>query len=198
MVLTRLTPSDVLTFWFGSPDPRAVPPPELEKRWFRGGEAFDREVIARFAELLDHPEEAAAWAIDLAGSLAAVVAFDQLPRNAFRGSARAFATDARALRIAGEVVDAGLDREAGVSQRIFLYMPFQHAEDRAQQARAMALFGALAAEAANGPVLLDFAKRHADIVERFGRFPGRNRALGRAATPEEAAWLAAGGDTFGQ
>lgn len=196
-----MTAETVLAFWFGTPDLVASPPAELQRRWFGGGPAFDREIADRFGALLDAPEAVAAWAGTVAGDVAAVVVFDQLARNAFRGTARAFAYDRYALPIASAAVDAGRDRELGVAQRAFLYLPFEHAEDRAAQDRAVALFEALAADLPpddpRGPMYLDFARRHRDIVARFGRFPGRNRALGRPSTAEEAAWLAGGGETFG-
>lgn len=195
---------EILEFWFGTADPRGTPTPEAAQRWFGGGPAFDEAVRTRFGALLDAPDAVAAWASDAAGALAAVVTLDQFPRNVFRGSGRAFATDAAALALSRAAVAAGYDRAMGTSQRTFLYLPFEHSEHLADQDEAVRLFGALLDDvrgtedeaAATG--YLAYAERHRSVIRRFGRFPGRNLALGRTDTPEEAAWLAGGGETFGQ
>ena len=198
------TPAEILTFWFGGADLGIAPPPALQRRWFLSDPTFDAEITHRFGGLLDATYTLDTWPTSPAGALATIVVFDQFPRNVFRGSARAFATDARAHRIATSAVQAGFDLAMGVSQRAFVYLPFEHAEDAAAQDRALALFRALAADAAGGPTsalaasYLDFARQHHATIARFGRFPGRNAALGRAGTAEEAAWLASGGATWGQ
>ena len=191
---------DVLTFWFGSADLWTRPTAALRQRWFGGGPAFDLEITTRFSHLCDTAVEG--WPGD-AGLLAAVLVLDQFPRNAFRGSRRAFAYDARARALALQALDAGRDQALGPVQRAFLYLPLEHAEDLALQDRCVACFAALAAAAPDDDpdqvkMMLPFAQKHRDLIQRFGRFPGRNQALGRADTPEEAAWLAAGGETFGQ
>lgn len=193
----------LLTFWFGSTRLDAVVPPAVADRWFRPDPAFDAELRERFGALLDAPDEVGPQAVDPASALAAVLVLDQLPRNSFRGTARAFATDARALAVTDRAMAAGWDTPLGMQQRLFLYLPFQHAEDRARQERAVDLYTALAAAAppelaALAATLPPFARKHRDIVARFGRFPGRNPALGRPDSAEESAWLAEGGDTFGQ
>ena len=192
--------AEVLDLWFASTDLRADPPQEVQRRWFAGGEAFDREIVARFGALFDAPVEE--WASTREGALAAVIVLDQLSRNAFRGTPRAFAQDERARRLATAEAEAGHDRAVGIAQRAFLYMPFEHAEDIAAQDRSVALFRALLEDAPprwteSARFWLAFAERHRAIVAQFGRFPGRNRALGRADTPEETAWVAAGGETYG-
>lgn len=190
----------ILEFWFGSAENDAPTPPGAMARWFGGGPEMDLEVVRRFGPLLDDPAPVSDWA-GPAGALAATLVLDQFPRNAFRGTARAFATDAAALRIASAAVSAGLDRALGPVQRTFLYLPWQHAEDLARQDEGVALYAALVAEAPDEAlprICLPFAEQHRAIVRRFGRFPGRNVALGRVDTPEEAAWLAEGGETFGQ
>ena len=195
---------DLLRFWFGSTDLHATPAPDLQARWFGGGPAFDAEVTARFGARLDTPDAVEAQATDTAGLLAAIVTFDQLPRNIFRGSARAFAYDTRALALSRRMIASGADRTVGFSQRVFAYLPFMHAEDPGAQETSIALYTRLAADAAETPAAasfrnnLLFAEKHRDIIARFGRFPGRNLALGRADTTEEAAWVAAGGESFGQ
>lgn len=199
-----MTPHDVLSFWLGTDDLRAEPPAAAQARWFAGGDALDATIAARFGALLDAPERAEAWAGDPAGTLAAVLVLDQFPRNAFRGTTRAFATDARALRLATDGLARGVDAGIGIHPRAFLYLPFQHAEDIVSQERSVTLYRTLVADAAGTPGeslargYLTYAEAHRDIVARFGRFPGRNLALGRADTAEEAAWLAGGGETYGQ
>jgi uncharacterized protein (DUF924 family) len=110
--------------------------------------------------------------------------FDQFPRNMFRGTPEAFATDARALELADAAVAAGFDAHLGLHGRQFLYMPFMHSEDGAAQARCVALFGAM-----GSAELLGFAQSHKDIIDRFGRFPHRNAVLGRASTPAEIEFI---------
>lgn len=195
--MTTTGPDDILRFWFGAADVRAVPDAATQRRWFTPDPAFDAEIAARFGALLDDPEAIEAWAATPAGALAAIVALDQFPRNLFRGRARAFATDARASRLATACVAARFDAEMGVSQRAFVYLPFEHAEDLVSQDRSVALFQALAADA-EGAFYLTFAESHRAVIARFGRFPGRNAALGRVDTPEEAAYLSGGGATWGQ
>ena len=119
-----------------------------------------------------------------AGCLALIVLFDQYPRNVFRGTARAYATDAKARAVARHALDKGIDRGLNRVQRLFLYIPFQHSEDRDDQARSVALFDSLDMEMAARS-----AKEHFETIARFGRFPHRNAALGRASTPEEQAYL---------
>lgn len=120
---------------------------------------------------------------------------DQFPRNLFRDDARAFATDARALACAGSMVGRGWDRALAPLERWFAYLPFEHAEDPAQQERALALFGELAGEADCADTL-EWARRHHAVIARFGRFPHRNAALGRTSTAEELAFLQAPGSRF--
>ena len=158
-------------------------------RWFTRDPAFD----ARFRDrVLDLHEQAAAGALDAwvepaDSALALVLLLDQFPRNAFRGSARMYATDARARAAATRIVDAGVDRSIDAELRLFCYLPFAHSEDLADQMRSVALMRTLGAEA------LAHAEGHRDIIRRFGRFPHRNALLGRATTPDELAFLDNGG-----
>jgi uncharacterized protein (DUF924 family) len=187
----------ILRFWFGAPTATLLPDPDTRSRWFRGGATFDDECAREYGRLL---EEALGgglgeWLETPRSSLALVLLLDQIPRNVHRGTARAFAGDARALEIAIAGVDAGDDARLNPVERYFLYMPFEHAEDRAAQERSVALFRGLAAAASSdsegffaGGV--QWAERHRDVVHRFERFPSRNTALGRKATSEEAAFLA--------
>ena len=155
--------------------------------WFRTSEAIDESIRTRFGALLARwssaPPDPAS--LDARGHVDAVVVLDQFPRNLHRGHAAAFATDAAALAIAQHAVDAGLDHALDPSRRHMLYMPFMHAEHRALQARSVASFEALGLDDA-----LAAAREHRDLIERFGRFPARNAALGRRSTDAEQRFLA--------
>ncbi len=184
-------------FWFGEPSAAGLPDEATRARWFRGGEAFDGECARSFGRLLDEALEGGLeeWLNELRSSLALVILLDQIPRNVCRGSARAFAGDRRALSIATARVDAGDDARLLPVERYFLYMPFEHAEDREAQERSVGLFRRLSAEApAGGEALfaggVRWAERHRAAIRRFGRFPARNAALGRDTTAEETAFLA--------
>jgi len=167
---------DVRRFWFSEIRPEA---------WFRADPEIDtairRQFLELYHELRDRPVEALVDTTESA--LAAVIVLDQFPRNIFRGTPEAFATDARALALAEAAIAAGHDRRLGVAERQFLYMPFQHSEDIEIQRRSVALFAPL------GPELLEYAERHRAIIEQFGRFPHRNDILGRASTATEIAFL---------
>lgn len=158
--------------------------------WFNGGDAFD----ARCRAVLGDAHMAAArreldhWLDDAEGALALVLLLDQIPRNVFRGSGHAFATDGLALLHAAAAIQAGLDARVDPALRGFFYLPFEHSESLAHQDRAVALF-----EALGDATCLDYARRHREVIARFGRFPHRNRVLGRATTADEQAWLDAGG-----
>jgi uncharacterized protein (DUF924 family) len=169
--------AQVLHFWFEELQPEA---------WFRKDERVDAAIRERFGAL--HEQLARIRPEQLTTpleSLAAVIVLDQFPRNVFRGSPRAFATDALALSIAQHAIANGVDLQLTQQQRLFLYMPFQHSEDRAVQARSIELFEQLGI-AEN----LDYAQRHKDIIDRFGRFPHRNEVLGRRSTTEELQFVA--------
>jgi uncharacterized protein (DUF924 family) len=166
--------ADILKFWFGLDD----------EKWWNGGQDLDQRIKRNFAGLWFEKRQlpADSFTADPLTALAAVILFDQFPRNMFRGNAEQFATDPLALAIATEAVDKGLDAELAQRERGFLYMPFEHSENLADQKRAMLLFTALGDEN-----MLRFARLHHDIIERFGRFPHRNAMLGRASRPEEIA-----------
>ncbi|MFW6027695.1 MAG: DUF924 family protein [bacterium] len=170
--------ADILDFWFGELN---------ETQWWSPPPPVDEAVRERFRDLyeaLAH-EVPAAWRASARNLLAAAIVLDQFPRNMFRNDPRAYATDSRALALAREALDRGLDAELGVKERMFLYMPFQHSEDAAVQAESVALFEQLGDDGA-----LNFARRHKAVIDRFGRFPHRNTILGRETTAEERAFLA--------
>jgi uncharacterized protein (DUF924 family) len=166
--------TDVLKFWFGLP----------KEQWWRGPQSLDEEIRERFGELWKEkrrlPPEC--FLDDPLTALAGVILFDQFPRNMFRGHADQFSTDPLGLAIARGAVDAGLDGSLELMERAFLYMPFQHSEVLADQNRAVLLFTEL-----KDDFLLGYAKKHRDIVARFGRFPHRNAMLGRAPRADEVA-----------
>ena len=185
--------AEVLRFWFGDGTDYG----KSRKAWFQKDPAFDREIGARFLALY---EQAASGGLDawqaLPGEcLALVIALDQFPRNLFRGDAKAFAADARALGAARRAVEAGYDASMLPVERLFLYLPFEHSESLADQWRAIALIGRLAPWPETSDVF-SYAVRHWEIVRRFGRFPHRNAALGRASTPEELEFLQQPGSGF--
>jgi uncharacterized protein (DUF924 family) len=166
---------NVLTFWFDEVGP---------DRWWRGGEDIDALCRDRFADLYaakrQFPPES--FLGDPLTALAGIILFDQLPRNKFRGHADQYMTDSLALAIAKGAVDRGYDDKLSKGEKAFLYMPFEHSETLADQQRSLALFTALGDD-----WLLDFAKKHFDLIKRFGRFPHRNRMLGRQPRPQEIA-----------
>lgn len=186
----------VLDFWFGSPDDPQYGKPRNE--WFRKDAAFDAQIKQRFGGLIEQAlaGELSGWADDAHSALAQVIVLDQFTRNSFRDTARAFAGDARALAAAQAMVVRGQDRQLIGVQRQFVYLPFEHAEDLAQQRRAVELFGQLEQQEPALAGLKEWAVKHQVIVERFGRFPHRNSALGRQSTPEEVAFLQQPGSGF--
>jgi uncharacterized protein (DUF924 family) len=166
----------VIRFWFEE---------LLPQDWFVRNDATDRQIRERFLPLYEELSEHAVLSpVTARQALSTVIVLDQFPRNLFRGSSRAFATDGLALSIAQQAITAGLDRELTAQQRVFLYMPFQHAEDREIQARSVELFASTGMEQP-----LDYARRHKEVIDRFGRFPHRNAALGRDSTPEEREFM---------
>jgi uncharacterized protein (DUF924 family) len=181
----------VLAFWFGREGEKDWG--QHRESWWKKEPDFDQACRDGFLEIYEQAARCDLddWKATWDGSLALVILLDQLPRNMFRGHPRAFATDAHALAVAEHALDQGFDRSLPVDQRMFLYLPFEHSEHLAQQNRSVALFGSLGDDR-----LVDYAVRHQQIVERFGRFPHRNAILGRANTQEEAAFLQQPGSSF--
>ena len=185
-----MMPEEVLAFWFAAA-PGTPGYGRMREAWFEKDPAFDDEV----RRVLARAHEAAwagasdGWATTGRGALALVILLDQVPRNIFRGAARTYACDAKARGVAAAGVARGDDRALLPAERLFLYLPFEHSELPADQERALELFAALEAFPETRGIMKT-ARRHAEIIRRFGRFPHRNAALGRATTPEEAAFLA--------
>lgn len=186
----------VLDFWFGAPGSAEHGGPR--ECWFRKDLDFDAAIRARFDTVVSEALGGglAEWAGDPRSALALLLLLDQFPRNLFRQSAMAFAGDARARALARELLAAGWDEGLLPVERVFVYLPFEHSEDRADQDRAVALFAALAQAQPGFAGFLDYAERHREVIRRFGRFPHRNAALGRESTPAETAYLAQPGSGF--
>jgi uncharacterized protein (DUF924 family) len=182
-----------LLFWFGPPGRRG----KRDKRWFDRSDAFDRECKERFLGLHERAAagELASWNDDPSEGLALILLLDQFPRNMFRGTPRAFATDRLALEAARQAVDRGFDRTLLPVERMFLYLPFEHSESLEDQTRACELTKPLDAYPETADAYR-YAVLHRDIIERFGRFPHRNAILGRASTPEEIEFLKQPGSSF--
>jgi uncharacterized protein (DUF924 family) len=166
--------ADVLKFWFGL----------SREQWWNGGPEIDHRIRQGFLKLWAEKRQLPvdAFTNDALTALAAVILFDQFPRNMFRDHADQFATDHLALAIAKRAVDKGLDEDLPPEERAFLYMPFQHSEDLADQNRSVLLFSDL-----GDAEQVKYATLHRDMIERFGRFPHRNRMLGRTPRPAELA-----------
>lgn len=187
-------PSAILDFWFSE---------RARRLWFEKDEAFDAEIRDSFGAVVEAAQSGAFehWRHSAEGTLALLILLDQMPRNIHRGDPRAFAGDRRALEIARQAVAEGQDRGFDFDRRRFFYLPYEHSEDPAAQARSLELFADLAAtcaphekEEANEQYV--YAQRHADIIARFGRYPHRNDCLGRVCTPEERAFLAGPDSSF--
>jgi uncharacterized protein (DUF924 family) len=174
------TPADIVSFW-----QNAGP-----KRWFKKAPAFDQEISDRFLAVYESGAagQLLGWEATAQGALALLILLDQFPRNMFRGQARAFATDPLARSIAAGALVRGFDAQAPSGMRGFFYLPFEHSEDIADQARAVAFYKIIGDT--DG---LKWAELHAGIIRRFGRFPHRNGVLGRTTTAQEQAFLDAGG-----
>ena len=187
---------EILAFWFGAPDEAVYGQPR--PAWFRKDENFDAQIRTRFLTDVEAAiaGQRADWANDPRGALALLILLDQFPRNLFRNEARAFSGDAQALELARRAVDLGWDRVCLPVQRVFVYLPFEHSESLADQERSLVLFAALAAEQPGYDGYLDYARRHHEVIARFGRFPHRNAALGRPSTLAELDYLAQPGSGF--
>ena len=194
LILDPLAAS-ILSFWYGPEDS----PSRNTARdvWFRKDAAFDAEIRGRFgdATAIALAGGFGEWCATPEGALARVLLQDQFTRNIHRDTKASFAGDARALATAQDAIDRGLDRALDPYGRWFLYLPFEHAEDRDAQVRSLALFGALADETGLAAPL-EWARKHADVIARFGRYPHRNAILGRVSTPEELVFLDQPGSRF--
>ncbi len=185
--------AEVIHFWFGAP-----PGDESREAWFKKSDAFDAEIRDRFGAQV---EQALAgglreWDVTPQGTLARILLLDQFTRNIFRGTPKSFSGDPLALAAAQALVARGEDRWLNGVMRSFVYLPYEHSEDRAVQAESLRLFAQLTADHPARAELEVWAKKHEVIVARFGRYPHRNSILGRDSTPEELAFLKEPGSAF--
>ncbi len=196
---------DVIEFWLGS---HPLSPDNLDDRkqlWYGADASIDKLIKERFGDLVETAVAGGCsdWEHQALPRLALIIVLDQFTRNIHRGRAGAFAGDARAARLALDAIESGMDGEVGLIERSFFYLPLQHAEDLAIQKRCVevterhdadcaAAFENFAGES------ISYAREHRDVVARFGRFPHRNKALGRQSTDEELAYLADGAPDYGQ
>ncbi|MDP3583527.1 MAG: DUF924 family protein [Thiobacillus sp.] len=196
-------PESVLDFWFGASGSAAEIAGRQSKLWFGKSLANDQAVIDRFADTLtaatagrlDH------WAHTPRGRLALVIVLDQFPHHIHRDQPQAFATDPQSLALSLAALESGEDRKLAPIERVFLYLPLEHAESIEMQEQSVSLYEQLANEAATDERalfdnFLDYARKHLDVVARFGRFPHRNEILGRPSTPEELEFLKQPGSRF--
>jgi uncharacterized protein (DUF924 family) len=202
--------NDILEYWFGQGPLDATRLTDRMAFWFGGdgpekAAARDAEIREKLGPLLERAVrgEFDAWASSPRRRLALILLFDQVPRNIYRGTANSFAFDAKALRLAIEGLHVAADQALNPVERLFFYLPLEHAESMEAQDAAVKAFERLAEESPaelRGFIegSLKYARSHRDIVAKFGRFPHRNDALGRKSTPAELEWLASGGERFGQ
>jgi uncharacterized protein (DUF924 family) len=171
--------AEVLDFWFVETQPQ---------QWFQKNELFDTLIRERFLMTYNMAKQGICdnWAQDPSGAVALTVVLDQFPRNMFRNSPQAFETDEKALLNAKAVLAKGFDKLVPLAQRRFLYTPFMHSENLSDQTNSLRLFEAMKAD---DPMSYDYAVRHYDIIKKYGRFPHRNKILGRDNTEEEDAYL---------
>lgn len=194
----------VLDFWFGSCAADGALDRAKQKMWFSAEHKYDADIRKRFSKLhrrAARSELDAEWAATPRSRIALIVVLDQFSRHIHRGTAAAFAQDPAAQRLAVAGIEQGADRKLIPAQRAFFYLPFEHAEDLKLQRLGTRSFERLATEVA--PAwrkeyigFADYSGHHRDIIERFGRFPHRNRILGRPSTPEEVEFLKVPGSSF--
>lgn len=200
------TPDTIHAFWFGASADRDADTDIIARQsalWWKKRPEVDAEIARRFAPLVGRAAagELDDWLGSARGRLALILLTDQFPRNIWRGQAASFAFDVLALRWAKEAIERGVDLDLRPIERVFLYLPLEHSEEIADQREALRLFDELAAGVAAEarPAFadyLDYARRHLEIVERFGRFPHRNAALGRETSADEAEFLRQPGSGF--
>ncbi|MBI2296133.1 MAG: DUF924 domain-containing protein [Betaproteobacteria bacterium] len=193
----------VLEFWFGTCGADGALDPAKRKMWFGKGRRYDAGIRKRFGALHERASrgEFAVWSATPRGRLALIVVLDQFSRHIHRGTAAAFANDPAAQRLAVTGIERGVDRELVPAGRAFFYLPLEHAEDRGLQQLSVLCFEQLASAVAPAwrkdyDSFLDYARRHCEVIERFGRLPHRNALLGRASTPEEVEFLKQPGSSF--
>lgn len=195
MIQTSKQIDEILNFWFGKPEEEGYG--KSKKYWFIKDESFDQAVRSQFLTLY---EQAACgnlnhWQESPLGCLALILLLDQFPRNMFRHSPQAYLTDNQALNLAQYAIDQQFDRQLLPVQRWFIYLPFEHSENLIHQQQAVALFSTLDHDPESQSAI-DYAHKHLEVIERFGRFPHRNKILNRISTAEEIEFLEQPGHSF--
>lgn len=189
---------EILTFWFGDPATEDTSYAARRKLWFGKLADLDQEILSRFRA--SYNQAASGQLEDWQGlpnsALALVLLLDQFPRNMFRGTPQAFATDSQALAIAKEAIAQNFDQQLEPVQRLFLYLPLEHSENLVDQEQSVALFRQLHADSPELKDTLDYAIRHYDVIQQFGRFPHRNDILNRTSTAAEVEFLKQPGSSF--
>ncbi|ALS97860.1 DUF924 family protein [Lacimicrobium alkaliphilum] len=195
----------VLEFWFGEISGELATR-DKQKMWYASSAQTDETIRQQFGGLLQQADEGELehWAYKPRGRLALILLFDQFSRNIYRGKPEAFAFDNKALALCEQGLACGQDKQLNLVERLFFYHPLEHAEDLQAQQQSVSLFAQLMNEYPDGPQYQAassahrYAVEHSDIIQRFGRFPHRNKVLGRRCTDEELAYLDQGGKRFGQ
>ena len=174
---SQIDSEEIVTFWFSEP---------VMKKWFNSTPEFDDEIRQRFEPVYKQAKQGLldSWKNTATGCLALVILFDQFPLNMYRGKKQSFATEARSREVAEHAIAESFDEQLSDNQKAFIYMPYMHSESMADQERSVALY-----EKAKLNNNIRFARHHRDIVQRFGRFPHRNKILGRQSTDEELIYL---------
>lgn len=187
--------NQILDFWFGSP--QLADYGKERSFWFTKKPEFDRDLSDRFLSTYEQAAtgELDGWEDSPRSCLALLLLLDQFPRNMFRGMPKSFATDAKALAVANKAIAKGFDQCLLPVQRWFMYLPFEHSENIADQQRCVDLFATLKDDP-DSAATIDYALRHKSVIERFGRFPHRNKILGRETTLQEAEFLKQPGSSF--
>ena len=177
---------EILDFWFVETQPQ---------QWFQVNEGFDALIAQRFGNAYERATSGALddWQNNADGALALIILLDQFPRNMFRGTPKAFETDKKALVVAKFAISKGLDQVHSVQKKRFLYLPFEHSENINDQRRCVELFEKIKDDA---PMGHEYALRHLDVIDKYGRFPHRNKVLGRDSSAEEEEYLAQEGSGF--
>ena len=199
-----IEPSSVLEFWFGTKTDMAEINAEKSQLWWGKDSQIDLEITRRFEDLAERVRSGDGyghWKADPRGCLASIIAVDQFPRNMYRGTPRSFAGDAVARSLAGHLIASGFDKSLSPLERVFAYLPYEHSESLEDQERSVALYRSLIeivapSEREMFEGFLDYALRHHEIIERFGRFPHRNDILGRGSSAEEREFLTQDGSSF--
>ena len=203
--MSKTRVDEILDFWIGpaAGDPAAAK--DRSKLWYQSTPSSDEDLRHRFGDdlVLAERGELDDWQDTARGALALVILLDQFSRNLYRGTAGAFANDSKALSVAEAAIDAGRDLEMPWIGRAFLYHPFEHSERLDRQERSVELFQALMDEAPPEwkeelKGFLEYAIEHCGVVRRFGRFPHRNKVMGRESTTDEEAYLDSGARRYGQ